>query len=132
LGVRAPFALVPALADDLAVADDDGADDRVRVRRPASALRELDRPLEEPHAPGRLSLPPGEAGLRERLAPLAANWPERASPLPPISAPESPAPYPFVLWPPASHRQRGPRNVRNLTARGSARFEASPVASRWR
>jgi hypothetical protein len=41
LGVRAPRALVPALADDLAVTHDHGADDRVRIRRPAAALREL-------------------------------------------------------------------------------------------
>ena len=46
LGVRPARALVPALADDLAVADDDGADDRVRVRRAAAALGELERALE--------------------------------------------------------------------------------------
>ena len=46
LGVRAALPLVPALADDLAVPDDDRADDRVRVRRPPPALRELERALE--------------------------------------------------------------------------------------
>ena len=46
LGVRPASALVPALADDLAVAHDDRADDRVRMRRSPPALGELERPLE--------------------------------------------------------------------------------------
>ena len=45
LGVRPPRTLVPALADDLAVADDDGADDGVRARGAAPALRELERAI---------------------------------------------------------------------------------------
>ena len=45
LGVRLAAALVPALADDLAVAHDDGADERIRIRRPAPALGELERAL---------------------------------------------------------------------------------------
>src|SRR5262245_27760648 len=42
--------LMPALADDLTVAGDDRSDDRVRMRRPAPALRELDGPLEHQSA----------------------------------------------------------------------------------
>ena len=38
-----------ALADDLAVADEHGANDRVGLRRPAPALGELERPLEIAH-----------------------------------------------------------------------------------
>jgi hypothetical protein len=43
LAVRATFALVPALADDLAVADDDGPDYRVRAGRATPVLGELER-----------------------------------------------------------------------------------------
>ena len=50
LRVRPARPLVPALAHDLAVAHDDGADERVRVRRAASALGELERALEVAHA----------------------------------------------------------------------------------
>ena len=46
LGMRFAFALVPALADNLAVAHDDSSDDRVRIRRAAAALRELERAFE--------------------------------------------------------------------------------------
>ena len=46
LGVRPALPLVPALADDLAVAHDDRADDRVRMRRSAPSLGELERPLQ--------------------------------------------------------------------------------------
>ena len=46
LGVRFALPFVPAFADDLAVTNDDGADDGIRVRRPAPALRELERTLE--------------------------------------------------------------------------------------
>jgi hypothetical protein len=46
LGCGSPLPFVPAFADDLAVPNDDGADDRIRVRRPAPALRELERTLE--------------------------------------------------------------------------------------
>ena len=46
LRVRAAGPLVPALAHDLAVADEHRADDRIRGRRPASPLGELERPLE--------------------------------------------------------------------------------------
>ncbi len=47
LRVRLPLALVPALADDLAVRDHDRADDRVRAGRPTALLRQLQRTLEE-------------------------------------------------------------------------------------
>ncbi len=47
LGVRAALSLVPAFADDLTVGDDDRADDRIRVRRAAAVLRELDGALQE-------------------------------------------------------------------------------------
>ncbi len=46
LGVRPAGPLVPALADNLAVGDDDRADDRVRMRRSAPTLGELERMLE--------------------------------------------------------------------------------------
>src|SRR5512133_1158400 len=46
LAVRPSLALVPALADDLPVADDDGPDHGVRVGRAAPALGELKRPSE--------------------------------------------------------------------------------------
>ena len=46
LGVGAALALVPPLPDDRAVAHDDGPDDRVRIRRAAPSLRELERPLQ--------------------------------------------------------------------------------------
>jgi hypothetical protein len=45
--VWASFPLVPALAHDLTAGNDHSADDRVRVRRVAPALCELDRTLEE-------------------------------------------------------------------------------------
>ena len=46
-GMRCPPAGVPALADNLTVALDDRADDRMRVvDLPPPALRELERPLE--------------------------------------------------------------------------------------
>ncbi len=45
LGVRPAGVLVPALPHDLAVAYDHGADDRVRMRRPAAALGKLQRAL---------------------------------------------------------------------------------------
>ena len=48
LRVRPALALVPALADDLVSGDHDGADDRVRMGRPAPALGELERSLQEP------------------------------------------------------------------------------------
>ena len=48
LGVRPALALVPALADDLVSGDHDGAHDRVRMCRPAPALGELERALQEP------------------------------------------------------------------------------------
>jgi hypothetical protein len=41
---------MPAFAHDLAVADDDGAHHRVRMRRPAASLGELERALEEVQA----------------------------------------------------------------------------------
>ena len=46
LGVRPALPLVPPFADDLAVAHDDRADHRVRMRRAAPALGELERPLQ--------------------------------------------------------------------------------------
>ena len=46
LRVRAAGALVPALPDSTAVLDDDRADDGVRMGRAATALGELERPLE--------------------------------------------------------------------------------------
>ena len=46
LRMRPSLPLVPALTDDLAVPDDDRADDRIRMRRPPPALRELESPLE--------------------------------------------------------------------------------------
>src|SRR5207248_3009726 len=64
------------------------------------------RRVDQPHARGRLSLPPGGAGLRERLAPL-----------PP---PGSPGPC-RALCPPTVRRQRRPTNLRNLTARAPSR-----------
>jgi hypothetical protein len=48
--VRPAGLFVPALADHLAAPDDDGAHDRVRVRRPTAALGQLERPFEEGHA----------------------------------------------------------------------------------
>jgi hypothetical protein len=45
-GVRFTLPLVPALADHLAVADDDRPDDRVRVGRAPAPLGELQRPFE--------------------------------------------------------------------------------------
>src|SRR5262249_31504026 len=47
LGVRAALPLVPALADDLVAGDDHRADDRIRMRRAAAVLRELDGALQE-------------------------------------------------------------------------------------
>ena len=44
--MRAAVLVVPALADDVAVVDDDRADDLVRMRRPAAALGKLDRARE--------------------------------------------------------------------------------------
>jgi hypothetical protein len=52
LRMRAPLALVAALADNLPVLDDDGADNGIRTRRPAPALGELERALEA-HRPSR-------------------------------------------------------------------------------
>src|SRR5439155_8676865 len=49
LGMRLALPLVPALADDLTVLHEHGPDDRVRLGRPAPALGELERPLEEAH-----------------------------------------------------------------------------------
>ena len=46
LGVNATELGVEALADHLSVADDDGADQRVRADPPAPALGELQRPPE--------------------------------------------------------------------------------------
>ena len=45
--MRAALPLVPALADDLVAGDDDSADDRVRMRRAATVLGELERALQE-------------------------------------------------------------------------------------
>ena len=45
-GVRTALALVPALADDLAVADDDGADDGIRMCCAAPSLGQLERPFD--------------------------------------------------------------------------------------
>src|SRR3954469_1166554 len=50
-----------------------------------------------PRAPGRRRLPPGEARLRRRLTPLTARC--------------SPGPCTVALSPPASRRQRRPRNA---------------------
>ena len=58
LRVRPARPLVPSLPHDLAVTDDDGADERVRMRRPAAALRELERPLEGHAAPSKGKLGP--------------------------------------------------------------------------
>jgi hypothetical protein len=41
---------MPAFAHDLAGADDDGANHRIRMRRPATSLAELERALEEVQA----------------------------------------------------------------------------------
>ncbi len=46
LRVRPALALVPALSHHLAVTNDDGADDRIRMSGATSPLRELERPLE--------------------------------------------------------------------------------------
>ena len=46
LRVRLALSPVPALADDLAVPDNNGSNDGVRMRRPASLLRQLERPRE--------------------------------------------------------------------------------------
>jgi hypothetical protein len=47
LGVRTALSLVPTLADDVTVGDDDCPDDRVRMGRPATVLGELQRAFEE-------------------------------------------------------------------------------------
>src|SRR5204863_8715154 len=49
LGVRLALPLVPALADDLVITDENSADDGVRLRRPAPAFSELEGPLEIVH-----------------------------------------------------------------------------------
>ena len=46
LGVRLTFALMPAFTHHLAVANEDPADDRIRIRAAAAALRELQRAFE--------------------------------------------------------------------------------------
>jgi len=56
---------------------------------------------QRPHAPGRLPLPPGGAGLRGRLTPLAALRPKART---------------SVLFHRPPHRERRPRSVRNFTA----------------
>ena len=48
LGMALARPHVPALAEHLAVAHDHAADDRVRARRAAAPLGELERPLEQP------------------------------------------------------------------------------------
>src|SRR5581483_11638732 len=48
--------LVPALADDLPVADDHGADERMVADLAAAAFRELERALERAHRSARTSL----------------------------------------------------------------------------
>jgi hypothetical protein len=55
LGVQLAVGGVEALADDLAVLDHHGADQRVRRRAPAPALRQLDRAGEM-----------GDIGLQQR------------------------------------------------------------------
>ena len=66
LGVRPALPLVPPLADDLAVAHDDRADDRVRMRRAAPALGELERPLQHQEiAWARPPVGPGDVLLAE-------------------------------------------------------------------
>ena len=53
LGVRPALPFVPALADDLAVGDDNRPDDRIRVRRAATLLGELERALQPIRLHGR-------------------------------------------------------------------------------
>jgi hypothetical protein len=48
LRVRPALALVPALSDDLVAGDTTCAHDRIGMRRAASMLGELERPLQEP------------------------------------------------------------------------------------
>src|SRR5215470_10005353 len=50
LGMADSVVLVPALPYDVAVLHDDGADERVVAGLAATALGELERPLEVPHA----------------------------------------------------------------------------------
>src|SRR5438874_2418891 len=92
-------------ADARAEALDRPLEDRLRLfplelDRQLAGL-EIVKELIGAHAPDRLSLPPGAAGLRERLAPL--------------TAPCSPGPYSDVLCPPAWHRQRRLGNMSELT-----------------
>src|SRR2546421_1016961 len=82
-----------------------GVDDQSRL---AIRLPRFDQPGNrlEAHVGGRLSLPPGGAGLRERLTPLTARG--------------SPGPCTVALSPPASHRQRRPTNASKLNWRRPA------------
>src|SRR5919204_389633 len=79
-------------------------------------------PPRNPHAPGRRSLPPGEAGLRERLTTL--------TPRSEVRLPGS-VPVRTVPGPPddGSRRQRRPRDARNLTPLAAGRSRPAEPGS---
>ena len=91
LHLRQPDAQLLALGRAGRVAADGLVDRRGRSEDAGSA-----------HAPGRLPLPPGGAGLRGRLTPLAALRPAGRT---------------SVLSPRPTHRERRPRNASKLTGR---------------
>ena len=73
LGVRPAVLVVPALAEHGAVADDDGADDRVGGARPQPPLGEVDRPRQV-----RWSLSVPLHASRDTRWPIAPSGPGRA------------------------------------------------------
>ena len=89
--MRLPFALVPTLAHHLAVADDDRPHDRIRMRRAASALRELERTFQthvsacssRRYARGRSSMPKIELPATNSLAPATYASAMVSTPIPP-------------------------------------------------
>src|SRR5262245_5700079 len=89
LRVRPALPLVPAFADDGSAADDDRSDDRVRMRRPAPALGELDGALEHQsaerarYAAARSCWPKTLVPATRRLAPASRRSRTLSGPTPP-------------------------------------------------
>src|SRR5207253_11474322 len=91
LRVGLPFALVPALADDLAAADDDRADHGIRVRRAAPSLGDLERSLQahvsswisRRYARGRSSRAKIDVPATKSVAPASCAARMLSGPMPP-------------------------------------------------
>ena len=77
LGMWPARPLVPAFADDFVAARDDRSDDRVRMRRPSTALGELDGALEH------------QSAARSRYAAAMSFWPKTLVPATSRLAPAS-------------------------------------------